>query len=317
MVISTGSNGTAPIGPKPFDLALCNEVVRDLPFAAQCELAASLGFDALEVAPFTLADDPRKLSDGDLERLRADAEGAGIRVSSLHWLLTAPTGLSITSADAAIRTATLEVMEALVGMCAALGGSVLVHGSPAQRELSSSDPEGDSERGKQAFADIAEVAERAGVVYCIEPLSPQETTFINTVGEAEAVVAAVGSPALRTMLDTRAARLSETEPIEQVLTRGLAAGTVAHVHVNDVSKLGPGQGADEFAGLFEVLLDHGYHGVVAVEPFDYQPSGETAAARAAGYVQGVIEGLAFKRAGRTVADRDGPNGRRAREPRRK
>ena len=39
-------------------IALCNEVLQPLPFAQQCALAAGLGYDALEVAPFTLAADP-------------------------------------------------------------------------------------------------------------------------------------------------------------------------------------------------------------------------------------------------------------------
>lgn len=277
--------------PVPFSLALCNEVVRELTFPAQCELAATLGYDALEVAPFTLAADPSTLTDTDLGRLRGEAESAGVGISSLHWLLSAPAGLSITSADNAVRTRTLAVMEALVRACAALGGQVLVHGSPAQRELSGADPQGDAERGKEAFAHIAEHAARAGVVYCIEPLSPQETSFINTVAEAEAIVEEVGSPNLRTMLDTRAARLSEPRPAEEVLASGLTAGTIAHVHVNDSSKLAPGQGDDDFAGVLRVLLEHGYAGTVAVEPFVYRPTGEASAARAIGFLEGVVEGL--------------------------
>ncbi|HET9025937.1 MAG TPA: sugar phosphate isomerase/epimerase family protein [Trueperaceae bacterium] len=280
-----------PRSRPPFTLALCNEVVRELSFAAQCALAASLGYDALEVAPFTLAADPRDLTDRDLERLRMQAQDAGIGVSSLHWLLTAPSGLSITTADLGVRRTTLEVMHALVDACAALGGSVLVHGSPQQRRLSDEDPVGDAQRASEAFALIATAAERAGVTYCIEPLSTQETAFINTVAEAEAIVRQVGSPALKTMLDTRAARLAEAASAEAVLARGLKAGTIAHVHVNDTSKGGPGQGTDGFAGIFEVLLAAGYAGTVAVEPFEYLPDGPTSAARAAGYVQGVIEGL--------------------------
>jgi hypothetical protein len=34
-----------------------------------------------------------------------------------------------------------------------------------------------------------------------------------------------------------------------------------------------------------------YRGIVAVEPFDYVPDGPGAAARAIGYLQGVLEGL--------------------------
>ncbi len=283
-----------PLNHLPFTLALCNEVVRELSFEAQCDLAAGLGYDALEVAPFTLAADPRNLTERDLANYRRQAQDAGVSISSLHWLLTAPEGLSITSADAAVRATTLEVMHALVDACAALGGSVLVHGSPQQRRLSAEDPSGDAERGREAFAMIAAAAERAGVTYCIEPLSTFETSFITTVAEAEAIVKQVNSPALKTMLDTRAARLAESDRAEVVLKRGLQAGTVAHVHINDSSKVGPGQGADEFAAIFEVLLTARYDGIVAVEPFEYVPDGPTSAARAAGFVQGVIQGLTWK-----------------------
>ncbi len=38
-------------------LALCNEVLRHLPFERQCEAAAAIGCQGLELAPFTLADE--------------------------------------------------------------------------------------------------------------------------------------------------------------------------------------------------------------------------------------------------------------------
>jgi len=275
----------------PFTLSLCNEVVREMSFAAQCDMAAALGYEAIEIAPFTLTEDPRSLSDKRLGELRRAAEATGIRVSSLHWLLMAPAGLSITAADAKVRATTFEVMEALVNVCAALGGQVLVHGSPGQRVLTEADPLGDAQRGVEAFAAAAQFAEQAGVVYCIEPLSPHETAFVNTVAQAERIVVEVGNAHLRTMLDTRAATLTESEPPAVVLARGLAAGTIAHVHFNDSSKLGPGQGDDEFLPVVETLLRSGYTGTVAIEPFEYVPDGRTAAAFAAGYVSGLVEAL--------------------------
>ena len=36
---------------------------------------------------------------------------------------------------------------------------------------------------------------------------------------------------------------------------------------------------------------HGYSGDIAVEPFDYVPDGPGAAARAIGYVRGILEAL--------------------------
>lgn len=251
---------------RPFAIALCNEVVRERPFEAQCDLAAALGYDALEVAPFTLADDPADLGERQVAQLRRHAEAAGIRVSGLHWLLTAPPGLSITSADPDVRTRTVGHMHAMIDLCAALGGDVLVHGSPNQRRLSDDDPEGDAERGREAFADVAEHAGRAGVRYLIEPLSPHETRFVNTLAEAAAIV-------------------------RTVLARGLRDGSVAHVHLNDRNRRGPGQGDDGFADVVALLLREGYAGTVAIEPFEYHPDGPTAAARAIGYLHGLIEAL--------------------------
>ena len=52
---------------------------------------------------------------------------------------------------------------------------------------------------------MADAALKAGVIYCIEPLAPPDNQFIHTVDEAAAIVRAIGSPAVRTMLDCSAA----------------------------------------------------------------------------------------------------------------
>jgi len=61
-------------------LALCNEVLRHLPFEQQCRLAAALGCTGLELSPFTLADDPARLTAADAERVRGVAADQRIRV---------------------------------------------------------------------------------------------------------------------------------------------------------------------------------------------------------------------------------------------
>lgn len=116
-------------------ISLCNEVIRELEFGAQCEFARKLGYDGLELAPFTLGENPHLLSSADRAALRRAAESAGIQITSLHWLLVTPKGLSITSPNASVRKQTTEVMCRLVDLCADLGGIALVHGSPAQRNL--------------------------------------------------------------------------------------------------------------------------------------------------------------------------------------
>ena len=276
--------------------ALCNEVLQPQPFEQQCIAAAAMGYDALEVAPFTLADNPMLISDAQAREFRGMAQGAGISISGLHWLLVAPSGLSIVDAADAVRERTLTVMQRLVELCALMGGSYLVHGSPRQRSV----PDGSSreqalERATACFARVAVKARDAGVVYCIEPLSTRETDLINTVEEAARIVDAIGSPGLKTMIDCSAAGQVEHEPVEVLMRRWMPSGHIAHVQVNDPNRRGPGQGEMKFAPILAAIAQlqaiGDYQGIVAVEPFDYVPDGPTCAARSIGYLKGIMEGL--------------------------
>ena len=82
-------------------IALCNEVLQPLPFERQCALAAALGYDGLEVAPFTLAADPTAIKPAQAREFARIAADHGLAITGLHWLLVAPAGLSIVSADRA------------------------------------------------------------------------------------------------------------------------------------------------------------------------------------------------------------------------
>ena len=271
-------------------ISLCNEVLRELDFPGQCALAKALGYDGLELAPFTLGHQPHRLVGVRRTQLRRIALDHGLEITGLHYLLLAPEGLSITSRDEGVRTRTLDVMRRLIELCADLGGRVLVHGSPKQRAIEPGDSrESALARAREAFAAIAKDAEQAGVTYCIEPLAPSETPLINTVEEAAAMVDAIGSPALRTMIDTCAAGNAESVALPELIERWLPTGQVAHIHLNDPNRRAPGQGPLRFGPILRALERQGYTGLAAVEPFVYQPDGRAAAARAIGYLQALLE----------------------------
>jgi D-psicose/D-tagatose/L-ribulose 3-epimerase len=274
-------------------IALCNEVIAPMSFPRQCEYAAKLGYDGLEIAPYTLSEEPQRLGSAQLAAARAAAEDAGIAITGLHWLLVKPAGLSISTRDDAVRRKTLDMMFALVEQCAELGGRYLVHGSPQQRRVDAGDSRAAAlARAQECFAAVAERAEKAGVLYCIEALSSEQTPLINTLAEAAQLVEAIGSRAVRTMLDCSAAGRMETAPLAALVDKWLPNGMLAHVQLNDRNRRGPGQGEQRFAPLFAALTRHGYAGDIAVEPFDYVPDGPGAAARAIGYVRGILEALA-------------------------
>ena len=273
-------------------IALCNEVIAPMPFPAQCEYAAKLGYDGLEIAPYTLSEEPHRMGTARIAAARAAAEDAGIAVTGLHWLLVKPAGLSISTKDEAVRKKTIDVMLALIDTCAELGGKYLVHGSPQQRRVEAGETRAAAmQRAQGSFAAVAERAQKAGVVYCIEALAAESTPLINTLEEAAQMVGQINSASVRTMLDCSAAGRMEKESLGALLERWLPKGMIAHVQVNDRNRRGPGQGEQRFAPIFAALKKHAYAGDVAVEPFDYVPDGPGAAARAIGYIRGILEAI--------------------------
>jgi D-psicose/D-tagatose/L-ribulose 3-epimerase len=273
-------------------LSLCNEVLRDRPFAEQCRLAAAIGCQGLELAPFTLATDPSSLGEREADECRRIAADHGIAISSLHWLLVQPPGLSIATPDDALHSRTVALLERLIDFAAACGAQVLVHGSPAQRAPVGSQTVADAlARCEAAWTRLAARAGECGVVYCIEPLSRAETPVINTLAEAAAVVDRIGAQALRTMFDLSAASQSETQAPSAVLAQYIASGHVAHVQLNDRNRRGPGQGDTLVAPIVRLLHHVGYSGWIALEPFDYHPEPLACAAASAAYVHGIREAL--------------------------
>lgn len=273
-------------------LALCNEVLGPLPFEQQCALARQMGYEGLELAPFTVSDAPESMTPTQARALRATARHHGMTITGLHWLLVKPEGLSITSPDASVWQRTVALMQHLCAVCADVGGTYLVHGSPGQRQLwPGQAPEDALQRATQAWALAAEAAGRCGVTYCIEPLSSDQTPLINTIDQAVAVVREVGHSALRTMLDTSSAGRAEQDDIPTLIARWLPSGLLAHVQLNDPNRRAPGQGEMSFAPILAALQTHGYGGVVAMEPFEYVPDGPGCAAWSVGYVRGLLEAL--------------------------
>ena len=88
--------------------AICNEHWGRAPFEKVCEDAAACGYQGLELAPFTLKEDPRELTVADAIRLTRIAHSFGLEIIGLHWLLTKPAWLHITTPDALLRAEAMK-----------------------------------------------------------------------------------------------------------------------------------------------------------------------------------------------------------------
>jgi len=250
------------------DLSLCNELLAEdgLSLDAQCARAAALGYMGIELAPGTLAPRPHEMTRDDWLAVRATVEAHGLRVTGLHWLLSPYPGLSVF--DPATHAETRAVLAGLIDGCAYLGGDVLVHGSPPSRTRPDGMAAGFAlDMAAAFFAPVAARAAEAGVTYCIEPLSPNETNFANTVEDAVALVTRVANPAFRTMIDSSAAAQSEALPVADLIRKWVPTGQIAHVQLNDRNRGAPGMGEDPFAQIVAALFQIGWDRPVAIEPF--------------------------------------------------
>lgn len=264
--------------------AICHELFENWTWEDQCREIARLGYRGIEFAPFTLGRPPAAVSAGERKQIRETAEQHGLQLMGLHWLLAKTTGFHLTTADASVRSATARYLVELAQLCADFGGSVMVFGSPGQRSL---------EKGatwQRAFGNSVEVFRQAmpaigdlGVTICMEPLTPKETDFINTCGEATAMIWAVDHPNFQLHQDVKAMLGGETTPIPALIDR--YKDVTKHFHVNDSNLLGPGMGETDYVPILTALKDSGYDGWVSVEVFDYKPGAQRIAQESIEYLQ--------------------------------
>jgi sugar phosphate isomerase/epimerase len=265
-----------------FRYAICNETFEGWDHARVCRFVADLGYTGLEIAPFTLAPRVTDVSPERRRDLRRQAEDCGVKIIGLHWLLAKTEGLHLTSADEATRRRTADYLVELARCCRDLGGDLLVFGSPAQRRIpAGSTREQATDYAVDTFRRAAPGLADAGVKLCLEPLSPAEADFINTVAEAAAILDRLDHPNFALHLDVKA--MAADAPAPELIRR--YAGRTGHFHANDPNRRGPGFGATDFVPIFRALGDSGYGGWVSVEVFDYSPDPETIARESLRYMR--------------------------------
>jgi sugar phosphate isomerase/epimerase len=263
--------------------AICNETFNDRSIPAGFELARECGYTGIEIAPFTLATYARDISPEHRVEVRRQAADAGLQVVGLHWLLAKTEGFYLTSPDTAVRRRTGEYLAELAHLCRDLGGSLLVLGSPQQRNLLPGVSKADAMR---YAADCLQTAlpalEETGTVLCVEPLGPSEGDFLLTAAEGVDLCNMVSSPFCRLHLDVKAMS-SETKPVPQLIRDNRRV--LQHFHANDPNRQGPGFGEVDFLPIFAALREIDYQGWVSVEVFDYTPGVERLARQSIDYMR--------------------------------
>lgn len=239
--------------------------------------AAQAGYDAVEIAPFTIAKYVTDIGAVKRSEIRELAVRRGLEISGIHWVLAQTEGLHLTHPEPTVRERTSRYLSELVDFCADLGGRFMVVGSPKQRDLLKGVT---MEQGwnwaAEAFREPALRAQERQVTICLEPLAPAETNFINTAAEAIRLTEELHLGSFKIILDVKAMS-SEARPVPEIIRESWPH--FAYFHANDKNLKGPGFGEIDFKPIAGALKAVGYNGFVSVEVFNFDEGPEVIASK--------------------------------------
>jgi sugar phosphate isomerase/epimerase len=276
--------------PYTFRHAICNEAFDKWDFAEACRAIRKAGYTGIEIAPFTLAEDPQQISAAQRQEYRSIIHSEGLEFIGLHWLMVSPKGLHVTTPDDSLRARSWQHIRNLIDLCADLGpNGVMVFGSPFQRATTSGLTREQATRHYvDGLASVAPQAGERGVTVLVEALPAAQCDVVQTVDEAASIVREINHPAIRTMFDTHNA-VDEVEPHETLVDRHF--DLIRHVHVNEMDGRHCGTGNYDFKPVLATLQRRNYQGWVSLEAFDFTPGAGRLANESLRYLEAEIAKL--------------------------
>lgn len=254
--------------------AICNEMFHEVKWEIekQFDVAAEIGFEGIEIAPFTLASSVREITEEQRERIRKASADTGVAACGIHWLLAGTTGYHVTDPDPAVRAATVAYSEDLVRFALEIGAEYQVVGSPAQRAVKKD--EGVTyqqawEWFKQAMVASASVEGAQDYRVAIEPLAATtNNNFLFNHLEVIKMCREINLPNVGVILDTYSGLQTESNLPDAIRETG---ELLFHYHCNDINKRAPGLGETDFVPVMQALVDIDYPYYASIEVFDFEP----------------------------------------------
>jgi sugar phosphate isomerase/epimerase len=227
-----------------------------LPLEEALARASALGYDAVEIMP-------RDLDDPDPAAVAAAAARCGLEVLVIaSGFLAVEHGLTFTHPDAEVRRRAVEGMARCVQIAVRVGAPMVSVGIVRGKLIGGASHAAAAAHLTACLREAALYAAERGITLALEPGNRYETDFVLTVREALDVLAAVGLPSLRLMVDTFHMNIEEASIPDAVR---LGAAHLAHVHFADSNRKAPGWGHLDFGAVARVLREIGYDGAVGLE----------------------------------------------------
>lgn len=197
----------------------------------------------------------------DLDRFEQWLDELGLVVPSLLTGEAYNDGLCLSVPDAGVRR---RAVERLIGYLdtAKRFGAILVVGLLQGLRSDEPDPTVANQRIIEGLRAVSDAAVTKGVQFVVEPVNHLQVGFNNTVAEVRALVRAVGSPAIKPMVDTIHMNIEEsslTGPIED------CGEDLRHVHLCESNGGRFGSGHIDFAAVLRTLGEVNYQHFASVK----------------------------------------------------
>ena len=221
----------------------------------------SLGCDGVELAPSCIWPEPIYASSEERKYIREIINKNNLQLTGFHALLYTRPDLQLFK-DRNNLSNTIRYLQSLSDLCAELGGRVLVLGSPSNRSTRGRDYGQCIEWATEAFFNIAQYSARREIMFCLEPLSPNETDFVDSSIAGLDLVKDVNHPNCRLHLDTKSI-INSNEDVDYIVTQ--CYPYLEHVHVGDPDLMPPGSTGYDHKKFGEALRGLGYEKFVSIE----------------------------------------------------
>jgi len=224
-------------------------------------LLKELECDGVEIAPSCIWKEPVEAGKGEIESLRRLVSKYGLVIPAFHALLFTRPDLYLFGEES-LREKTVSYLRDLIRLAGKLSVDVLVYGSPASRRVGDKQYKTCYEIAVEAFRSLGREAALHDVVFCIEPLGPSESDFIQTAEEGHRIVRDVGHSHFGLHLDAKA-MMDAGENFEDIFRK--YAPILKHFHVGDPGLAPPGHTGMDHSGIGRALNKAGYDGFISIE----------------------------------------------------
>ena len=233
------------------------------------QIAADLGFDAVEIFP-------PSLESVDSVRIRQLCTRHSLNLSTIGTGGGAiAQGLTLTDPDSDVRRKANEYIRHIIEIAGDLGGAAII--GSMQGKSAGRDKDEILKILGEATAELGEYSSRWDQNLFFEPLNRYESDLVNRLGDAARLIESNNAENTRILADLFHMNIEEPDIAESIREN---ARHIGHVHFVDSNRWPAGCGHTDLHGALEALTQSGFDGFLAVESFPL-PDQLTAAKNAA------------------------------------